>query len=72
MFTGRRKISKKEDGKGECEKVNIGSEEEPKWITIGKCCTLEEKCKLIELLREYIDVFAWCYDDLKEFRNGCF
>lgn len=71
VFTCRKKIPNK-DGKGECEKVNIGSEEDLKWITIGKCCTLEEKRKLIELVRECIDVFAWCYDDLKEFRNGHF
>lgn len=31
-----------------------------------------ERRKLIDLLVEFKDVFAWSYDDLKNFRDGKF
>lgn len=54
------------------EAVNIGDPDSPKMIYIGKCCSPEEKEKLIPLLVKYKEVFAWCYDDLKNFMNGKF
>lgn len=53
-------------------KVNISFESDPKFILIGKCYFQEERLKLISLLKEYKDVFAWCYDDLKDFMDGEF
>ncbi|KAH9320393.1 hypothetical protein KI387_044493, partial [Taxus chinensis] len=34
-----------------CENFNIGSLHEPKMVNIGKCCTLEEKKKVVNLLK---------------------
>ena len=36
-------------------------------INLGTDCTLVEKSLFVKLLKEYIDVFAWKYDDLKNF-----
>lgn len=49
------------------EKYNIGSEEDPKFVNIGNNCNAEEKDQFIKLLRQYMDVLAYSYDDLKSF-----
>ena len=47
------------------ETVNLGSEDCVRMVKIG--ALLEESVKkgLIELLREYIDVFPWSYEDMR-------
>jgi hypothetical protein len=47
--------------------VDIGSRETPRIIKIGKGCTEEERKKITTLVREYQDVFAWTYDELKTY-----
>ena len=54
----------------EYDKINVRSGDDPKWISIGKTCSPEEKDKLKSLLTNFKDVFAWSYDDLKNFGNG--
>ena len=54
------------------EKVNIGSEENPKMVIVGKDLTSQQKEEFMKLLKAYQDVFAWGYEDLKEFMNGEF
>jgi hypothetical protein len=49
------------------EEVNIGSEDASRIIKVGKICTLEEKRKIVALVREYRDIFAWSYDELKAY-----
>jgi hypothetical protein len=46
------------------EVINLGTEDAKKEIKIG--AALEEKVKrgLIEMLQEYVDVFAWSYQDM--------
>ena len=46
------------------EVVNLGSEEEVKEIRIGALLDDRTKPRLIELLKEYVDVFAWSYQDM--------
>lgn len=46
------------------EVVNLGSEDEIKEIRIGALLDGSVKTRLIELLREYVDVFAWSYQDM--------
>lgn len=46
------------------EVVNLGSEEEVKEIRIGALLDDKIKPRLIELLKEYVDVFAWSYQDM--------
>ena len=48
------------------EELNlVGTDTEPKTILIAKEMELEDKAKLIDLLRQYKDVFAWSFEDMK-------
>ena len=44
--------------------VNLGSQDHPKPIFISESLSLTEKEELIVLVREYINVFAWNYEDM--------
>ena len=44
--------------------VNLGSQGHPKPIFISESLSLIEKEELIALIREYIDVFVWNYEDM--------
>lgn len=46
------------------EIVNLGSEDCKKEIRIGADLQADVKKRLIELLHEYVDVFAWSYQDM--------
>ena len=48
----------------ETEVVNLGGHDEVKETRISVHLTEAQKRELIRLLREYIDVFAWSYDDM--------
>ena len=47
------------------EKINVGSVEAPRPLSIAKDPMPTEKIGMIDLLWEYKDVFAWSYDDMK-------
>jgi ribonuclease HI len=51
----------------EVEDVNIGTKEKPMIVKIFKSLPPEQKLKYIELFKEYADVFAWGYEDLKSY-----
>ena len=44
--------------------INLGDESNPKPIFISESLPLFEKKYLIHLVQEYIDVFAWNYEDM--------
>ena len=46
------------------ELIDLGNEEEKRELRIGTTLAPEEKQQLVDLLREYIDVFAWSYQDM--------
>ena len=46
------------------EAINLGTEEERKKVKIGTTLSPTIREKLIDLLREYNDVFAWSYQDM--------
>ena len=48
----------------ELEVINLGTEEDRKEIKIGASLEANVKKQVIELLREYVDVFAWSYRDM--------
>jgi hypothetical protein len=49
------------------EAANLGTEQNPKNINLGKNCTHVERATFMKLLREFKDVFAWTYEDLKTY-----
>ena len=49
------------------EAVNLGTEHDPMNINLGKNCTSVERAAFMKLFREYKDVFAWTYEDLKTY-----
>ena len=49
----------------EVEECNIGSEEKLKMVKLSKTLPAHIRLKYIELFKEFSDVFAWSYEDLK-------
>jgi len=49
------------------EVVNLDTEQNPKNINLGKNSTQAERVAFIKLFREFKDVFAWTYEDLKTY-----
>ncbi|GAU51646.1 hypothetical protein TSUD_414680 [Trifolium subterraneum] len=49
------------------EVINLGSEEDKKEVRIGALLDADVKNRLTELLKEYVDVFAWSYQDMPGF-----
>lgn len=56
----------------ELDEINLGINEAPKKVYIGKKMSSTMRKPLIELLRKYMHVFAWSYDDLKAYRKDLF
>ena len=52
--------------------INIGTDKDPKLIKIGKGTSEKERNNLINLIKEYRDVLAFSYDDLKAYREDAF
>jgi len=44
--------------------INLGTEEDKKEIKIGASLDPTVKKQVIELLKEYVDIFAWSYRDM--------
>jgi hypothetical protein len=48
----------------ETTKINLGILKSPKEVKIGSTLSLQEQEELIELLKEFSEVFAWLYEDM--------
>jgi hypothetical protein len=46
---------------------NIGTKSEPKLVKLSRILTTEQRSEYAGLLREFADVFAWNYADLKTY-----
>jgi hypothetical protein len=44
--------------------INLGTEEDKKEVKVGAALPPEVKESLVKLLQEYVDVFAWSYQDM--------
>ena len=47
--------------------VNLGTEQDLKNINLGKNYTLTERATFMKLFKEFKDVFAWTYEDMKTY-----
>ena len=52
--------------------INIGTDKDPKLIKIGKGTSEKERNNLINLIKEYSDVLAFSYDEIKSYREDVF
>ncbi|RDY12590.1 hypothetical protein CR513_02583, partial [Mucuna pruriens] len=48
----------------ELKSINMGDEKEKKEVKVGKQMPPDLKIELMELLKEYADIFAWSYRDM--------
>ena len=44
--------------------MDFTTSDQPKKLNIGSSLSLDEMSRLINLLRSYLDVFAWSYEDM--------
>ena len=49
------------------ELINLGTEAEPKYANMGKCCSPREMGWFINLFQQYKDIFAWTYEYVKTY-----
>ena len=49
---------------GSTELIDFGTPDQPRDIKIGSSLSPDERSRLIDLLRSYMDVFAWSYEDM--------
>ena len=49
---------------GSTELIDFGVPDQPREIRIGSSLSHNERSRLIDLLRSYLDVFAWSYEDM--------
>ena len=59
--TEDRKVTLVSDSK---EWIDFGVPDQPREIKIGSFLYPDERSKLIDVLRSYLDVFAWSYEDM--------
>jgi hypothetical protein len=57
-------VSNKDADTAEC---NISTHEEPKFVKLSSSLTNEQRAEYTELLKEFVDLFAWAYEDLKTY-----
>ena len=46
------------------ETVDLGTANQPREMRIGTTLSVDERDSLLKLLRSYLDVFAWSYEDM--------
>ena len=50
---------------GSTELINFGTPNQPREIRIGSSLSLDERSRLMDQLRSYLDVFTWSYGDMQ-------
>jgi hypothetical protein len=49
------------------EDFNIRIEKEPKNIKLSNLLPVDQRVKYVDLFQEFIEVFAWSYEDIKTY-----
>ena len=61
------KKASKKSGNEDRVDCNIGTNLNSKFVKIWKKLAEEERLNYVQLLKEYVDIFAWSYEDLKTY-----
>jgi hypothetical protein len=48
-------------------KCNLGTEKNPKYVKLSNSLSEEERYEYVKLLKEFVDVFSWKYEDLQTY-----
>jgi hypothetical protein len=51
----------------EVTECNLGTEEDPKCVKLFRNLSKEQRVEYVKLLKEFVDVFAWKYEDLRTY-----
>jgi hypothetical protein len=62
------KLEKKEED-SDVFQFNVASEQDPKYVNLASHLSEKQKVDYGELLKEFVDIFAWQYSDLKTFNT---
>jgi len=46
---------------------NLGTEEDPKYVKLSSSLSKEQRDEYVKILKEFVDVFAWKYEDLRTY-----
>ena len=57
---------------GDYIEINIGTNNEPKMIKVGKSTSKKERTDLVNIVKEYRYVFTFAFEDLKSYREDVF
>ena len=49
---------------GEAEIIDFGIVDQPRKLRIRSYLSIDERDSLVQLLKSYLDVFAWSYEDM--------
>jgi hypothetical protein len=55
------------DEDADIAECNIDTPEEPKFVKLSSSLTTEQRAEYTEVLKEFVDVFSWTYEDLKTY-----
>ena len=63
------KKTSKKIGNEDTVDCNIGTNLNSKIVKISKKLAKEERLNYVQLLKEYVDIFSWSYEDLKNYEK---
>jgi hypothetical protein len=63
-FVKKVKGSNEEVDVTEC---NLGTKEDPKYVKLSSSLSKEKRVEYVKLLKEFVDVFSWKYEDLRTY-----
>jgi hypothetical protein len=59
--------AKKPDDEADIYECNIGTKEDPKHVKLSRSLSKEKRAKYVEILKQFYDVFAYTYEDLRTY-----
>jgi hypothetical protein len=54
-------------GDADITECNLATEKDPKYVKLSSNLSREQRAEYVKLLKEFADVFAWTYEDLRTY-----